>query len=61
MIDVDIEEPAISRGAIRSWMSFMVSCTIHLAIFVALSLVVFSANKAGLIVLNAETSLENEE
>lgn len=61
MIDVDIEEPAISRSAIRSWMSFMVSCAMHLAIFVALSLVVFSANKAGVIVLNAETSLENDE
>ncbi|MEL7496337.1 MAG: vWA domain-containing protein [Planctomycetota bacterium] len=61
MIDVDIEEPAISRGMLRSWISLGVSCVTHLILFVALTLVVYTANRVGVIELQAETVAQQED
>lgn len=62
MIEVEIDEhPAVSRGMLSSWVSFAVSSITHLILFLALTLVVYSANKAGVVVLDAETTSQEED
>ena len=62
MIEVDIDEhPVVSRGMLSSWVSFAVSSITHLILFLALTLVVYGANKAGVVVLEAETTSQEED
>lgn len=61
MIDVDIEEPTISRNMLRSWMSFGVSCITHLILFLLLTIVVYTANSTGVIVLESTTVSDDSD
>lgn len=61
MIEVDIEEPAISRNMLRSWMSFGVSCITHLILFLLLTIVVYTANSTGVIVLESNSVTDDSD
>ena len=61
MIVDDFEEPVITRSMRRSWMSFGISCVWHLILFLMLTVVVYTVNDPGLIVLDAESMSQTED